>query len=83
MPLTSNFAMAIAFAYLTLLVLCLLTKNKHIGIDAIGVCQTAFFGLLIVEDWHPILYSFISLGYSNGYQGALPSTEPMNTPKRL
>ena len=64
--------------------LSLFTK-RYIGVEMMGVAQVAFFGLMIINYWEPILSSMSYMRYVNGFNAQMKEGDnlAMQTPARL
>lgn len=77
-----NVFIGITIAYILLLLLSVIANRKYIGIEALGLCQLAYFGLASIRNWHPLTYSIMGLQYSNGYNLQI-SKSLLKTPTKL
>ena len=77
-------ALAVSLLFVGVFILSLFTK-RYIGVEMMGVAQVAFFGLMIITEWEPILASMSYMSYVNGVNAQIQedSHAAMETPSPL
>ena len=77
-------ALAVSLLFVGVFLLSLFTK-RYIGVEMMGVAQVAFFGLMIITEWEPILASMSYMSYVNGINAQIQedSHAAMETPSPL
>lgn len=76
--------MAIGLVFLGVFFVSLFSK-RYIGVEMLGVAQVAFYGLMIIDFWEPVLASLSNLVYVNGFNVKMKEgkSDAMETPRRL